>query len=235
MRATSGIFKWQADAERACQRLHSVVGLPKDRINLLVPGGAGEEAQRVPVSNREPPGMGNAFGAVAGAAIGMAAGFGLGAVVSAAMGRGSPLMGKFFWSETILGVLGAAGGAAPGNALDHASTEGLPADEWFVCKDALERGCCLVLAFSDDHNTTVSLRALLAAEGAESIDEGRKQWWIGLRSAEHEQYSAPVLVDGVRHGNNQVSPLSGQESSDSRAETRSGSRTPRDEKEVEAT
>ncbi len=30
---------------------------------------------------------------------------------------------------------------------------------------------------------------MLKAEGAESVDAAREQWWIGLRGAEHEHYS----------------------------------------------
>jgi hypothetical protein len=35
-----------------------------------------------------------------------------------------------------------------------------------------------------------SIRELLTAQGAESVDAARHQWWIGLRSAEEEHYSA---------------------------------------------
>ena len=38
--------------------------------------------------------------------------------------------------------------------------------------------------------TIVTAFEQLKAEGAEAIDAARQQWWIGLRSAEQEHYSA---------------------------------------------
>jgi hypothetical protein len=65
--------------------------------------------------------------------------------------------------------VGAAAGYAAGSALDKALTDGLSE-----------------LAFPHDEVTTKSAPHLLAEEGAKSIDEARKQWWIGPRSAAQE-------------------------------------------------
>jgi len=187
MRATSGVFKSRADAERAAWKLQSF-GLREDRITLLVPGQAGKQTNRVPVSAAEQPGMGWVFGAVIGASFGLSGGFELGTVISAVPGIG-PVISVAFLGATILGVAGAVVGAMIGSAVDNAMTEGLPEDELFVYEDALRKARSVLLAFPDDAATAEFVRKLLTEEGAESIDEARKQWWIGLRSAEQEHYS----------------------------------------------
>lgn len=204
MRNTSGIFRSRADAERAAQRLGST-GLRRDRITLLVPGEVGRQLQCVPLSASEQPGVARALGAVTGAAIGLAVGFGLGVVASAALPGMGPVTVTGFWGATILGLVGAVVGAAAGSALDNALTEGLPEDELFVYQDAVRKHHSVVLAFSDDALTAKSVRRVLAAEGAESIDEARKEWWIGLRSAELEHYSERRVVARESQGKEELS------------------------------
>jgi hypothetical protein len=93
-----------------------------------------------------------------------------------------------FLGAAVLGFAGAGIGAAAGQSLDDATTEGLPADELFVYEDALRRGRSVVLAFVEGEDTADSARREMAAEGVESINDARDQWWIGLRSAEQEHY-----------------------------------------------
>jgi hypothetical protein len=154
--------------------------------------------QRIPVSAAEQPGVCKALGAVTGAAVGLADGFVVGAVVSTAGPGIGSVTAIGFVVGTILGLVGAAVGAAAGSALDNALTEGLPEDELFVYEDAVRKQRSVVLAFPDDEATTGCVRHLLAEEGAESIDEARKEWWIGLRSAEQEHYSKRAVV--ASHG-----------------------------------
>jgi hypothetical protein len=47
----------------------------------------------------------------------------------------------------------------------------------------------VLIASTEDESTAGSVRKLLEQEGAEAVDAAREQWWIGLRSAEHEHYS----------------------------------------------
>ena len=47
-----------------------------------------------------------------------------------------------------------------------------------------------MLALTDDADEATRLRELLKTEGAEEVDAARHQWWTGLRSAEHEHYTA---------------------------------------------
>jgi hypothetical protein len=65
----------------------------------------------------------------------------------------------------------------------------LPEDEIFVYEDALRKGRTVVIALAEDEATAAPLSELLAAQGAETVDAARHQWWIGLRSAEREHYS----------------------------------------------
>jgi hypothetical protein len=83
-----------------------------------------------------------------------------------------------------LGLAGAAAGVAAGCALDTALTDGRPEAESFVLDDALQNGLSIVLAFTDDGDTTEFVRHVLAAEGAEgaeSVDKARQDWWISQR------------------------------------------------------
>ena len=69
-------------------------------------------------------------------------------------------------------------------------TEGLPEDELFVYEDALRGGRSVLIVMADDETEASRFRELLQTEGAETVDAAREQWWIGLRSAEQEHYSA---------------------------------------------
>ncbi len=66
---------------------------------------------------------------------------------------------------------------------------GLPRDELFLYEDALRQGHTVVIALVEDDALAEAARAPLAAGGAETIDAARERWWLGLRSAEQEQYA----------------------------------------------
>jgi hypothetical protein len=131
--------------------------------------------------------MGKAVGAVLGAAGGLSAGTlivaalipGVGAVTAAGLLGGA-----------LLAAAGGTVGAAAGGSLENSQTHGLPGDELFVYEDALRRGKSVVITFTEDANEAARLRELLSTEGAEQVDAARRQWWIGLRSAEQEHYKA---------------------------------------------
>ncbi len=182
MRATCGIFKSRADAERAAFKLRSTA-LHCERITLLVSGDIGKRkrVQRGPRSAVWTPNVSEALGAVTGAAAGIAGGFELGAVVSVAFPGIGPVATLGFWGATVMGLAGAAAGAAAGVALDKALTDGGPGDESVVFEDAVRNGLTIVLAFTDDGDATELVRNVLAAEGAEgaeSVDKARQDWWI---------------------------------------------------------
>ena len=184
MDTVAGVFKSQADAERAVQGLLSV-GIKQESIALLAPGSGPQKARkRVTTSDTEQPGMGTAVGGVVGGAVGVAGGTQLGAALIAATLPGvGPVIGMGLLGGAILGLAG----AKIGNVVEDAMSEGLPADELFVYEDALRQGRSVVVV-SADEDRAEPIRKALENAGAESIDAARKQWWIGLRDAEKENY-----------------------------------------------
>src|SRR5262249_38258102 len=80
-------------------------------------------------------------------------------------------------------------GAVAGEKLESSGSLGLPEDELYVYEDALRKGRSVVVAMAKDETAVSNLRKLFEAEGAESVDAAREQWWIGLRSSESEHYS----------------------------------------------
>lgn len=186
MEAVSGVFKTQADAQRAVDAAREF-GVPADKITLLTPGSADEikkEAETVPVDTAEQPGIGKAVGALMGGGVGITGGSLLIALVP---GLG-PISALGLLGAAILGAAGAAVGAKVGGNLEESTAQGLPEDEIFVYEDALRKGRSVVIGMADNDDAAASLRELLKTEGAESVDAAREQWWIGLRSAEEGHY-----------------------------------------------
>jgi hypothetical protein len=193
MKAVSGVFGSRSDAERAVAAMNSV-GLPQDQVTLLTPGDA-TGLRSVPTVAAEQPGMGKAMGAVLGGTAGLS---GAALIIAAIPGVGL-ITAVGLLGSAILGAAGAAVGAAAGGKLENSMTEGLPEDELFVYEDALRRGRSLVIVLAEDDAAAARTRELLKAEGAEAIDAAREQWWIGLRGAEREHYSA----QGKNFGNDE--------------------------------
>src|SRR6266436_2332329 len=167
MQAVTGVFVSQTKAEQAVRKLQAG-GLQADKVTLLSPGGKGQKKlESVPMDSTEQPGMGAAIGAVVGGAAGLSGG--LAAVIPGV----GPVAAIGLLGAAILGAAGASLGAVAGSSLENFMTEGLPEDEIFVYEDAA---------------AARPIRELLKSEGAEEIDAARKEWWIGLRSAEREHY-----------------------------------------------
>jgi hypothetical protein len=93
-----------------------------------------------------------------------------------------------------VGLLGLAGGAlagaVAGGTLENALSQGLPKDELFVYEDALRQGRTVLIALVDDTTQAETIRAVMAEAGAESLDAARDNWWLGVRDAEEEVYTA---------------------------------------------
>jgi hypothetical protein len=188
MEAVSGVFKTQADAQRAVTAAREF-GVPANRITLLTPGSADEikkEAESVPLDAAEQPGIGKAVGALAGGGVGFTAGEAL--LIALVPGLG-PISALGLLGAAILGAAGAAVGAKVGGELEESTSQGLPEDEIFVYEDALRKGRSVVIGLAENDDAAASLRELLKTEGAESVDAAREQWWIGLRSAEEGHYT----------------------------------------------
>lgn len=185
MRAVTGVFSSQSDAERAVNSLRET-GLSEDRITLLAPGDAQSKLGSIPADTTEQPGMGKAIAAVVGAAGGLTGGSALVALIPGV----GPVTALGLLGGAILGAAGAAVGASVGGRFENAVTEGLPEDEIFVYEDALRKGRTVVIALAADEAAAAPIRELLNTEGAESVDAARHEWWTGLRGAEREHYTA---------------------------------------------
>lgn len=186
MKTVTGVFASQSDAQHAITEMRQA-GAHEDRITLLTPGSSQAQLDSVPNLAAEQPGMGKAVGGVLGAAAGLSAGPLLLAAIIPGVG---PVTALGLLGGAILAAAGATVGSAAGGRVENSMTEGLPEDEIFVYEDALRKGRCVVIAQVNNETEASRLRELLQTEGAETVDAAREQWWIGLRSAEREHYSA---------------------------------------------
>jgi hypothetical protein len=188
-----GVFQMSAPAYEAVTALKSK-GIRSDRITLLVPGDPAAAARQIRTTEAEPPGMGAALGGVVGGTCGASAGIGLGEIAATMIIPGiGPVVAWGILGAVVLGAVSAAGGAAAGDALEKSLDHGLPVDEIYVYEDALRQGRAVVVVLADNAGQASTVRDLLARAGAESIDAAREQWWIGLRDAELEHYTARGL------------------------------------------
>ena len=176
MHPVVGIFTRREDAERAAAELEPA-GIDRRRIVVLTPGTPAERLTTVPTRETEPPGIGTALGTVTGAAAGAAGGMQLGTVLSTLL---VPGLGPVIALGALGTVLRGALGAAVGHAFDDAP-EGVPKDDLFLYEDALRHGRSVVIALVDDDQRAEVARAVLSANGAESLDAFRERWWKGLR------------------------------------------------------
>jgi hypothetical protein len=189
METIAGIFPSRAEAEEAIRQIH-LLGLSNDRIALLTPGMTDERVESVvPVSDTEQPGMGTAMGGAVGGAMGVAGGATLGAATASLLVPGvGPVIALGVLGAAILGAGGTVTGMAAGKALEKELAAGLPHDELFVYEDALRKGRTVVIAFVEEEGATYAVQSALAGAGAETIDEARESWWIGLRDGEEAEY-----------------------------------------------
>jgi hypothetical protein len=189
METVAGIFPSRARAEEAVAELHAL-GLPNDRIALLTPGMDDARVENaVPTSDTEQPGMGTAMGGTVGGAMGVAGGATLGVAAASLLVPGvGPVIALGILGAAILGAGGAVTGMAAGKALEKELESGLPHDELYLYEDALRKGHSVVIAFIDEAGAIYAVQSAFAGAGAETIDEARENWWIGLREAEAAEY-----------------------------------------------
>ena len=188
MKTVSGIFRTRGEAEQAVQQLHSL-GVSNDRIALLTPDSGGTVDQTVATSDTEQPGMGSAMGGTVGGAMGAAGGATLGAAAASLLVPGvGPVIAGTILGAAILGAGGAVTGAAAGSAMEESLVKGLPHDEVYIYEDAVQKGRSVVIAFVETDEAEDGARRVFGETGAESIDQARETWWVGLRDAEAADY-----------------------------------------------
>jgi hypothetical protein len=182
-----GVYEDPAAARDATERLRAV-GIPEERRLVLIPGKAETDTKlaRVPVSETEQPGMGKTIGGLVGTAVGASAGAGAAAALIPGVG---PVTAIGLLGMSLFGAGGWLAGAKLGQSIEEFLDQGLPVDELYVYEDALRKGRSVVIAFASDAEQAEQARATLRESGAESVDAARAQWWVGLQSAEEEEYT----------------------------------------------
>ncbi len=186
MHSVVGIFEARDEAEDARERLIDL-GIKPDNITFLTPGARQTELDAVPTTDTEQPGIGTALGGVVGGTVGLSTAAAASAILVPGIG---PVLGTGILATSLLGLMGALGGAAIGGHLEHAFANGLPKDEIFLYEDALRQGRTVVIALADDGVQAEAARLAFASAGAEGVDTAREEWWLGLRDAEEAQYEA---------------------------------------------
>lgn len=189
METIVGVFTTRADAERASGHLQAL-DISKEHISLLAPCAPEEEIEAAPMMDTERPLMGKVLGGLAGLAVGSGGGL----AVTGATGILLPGVGPIFVTGLIatglLAIAGTIAGVEVGRMLERDLTTGVPKDDLFLYEDALRKGRTVLIALTEDHTQTAAAHRILKHDGAESIDAARENWWIGLRSAEEETYTA---------------------------------------------
>jgi hypothetical protein len=190
MESEVGIFRSRGEAERAIQQLVAI-GVPRNRIGLLMPGSEQELQKAVPATDAEPPGIGKALGATVGGALGVAGGASTGAALASLLIPGvGPVIAGGLIGAALLGAGGAATGSKVGDLLEENLSDGLPRDQLYLYEDALRQGRSVVIAFSENEDADRRIQNVLTQAGAESVDAAEQDWWLGLRDAEAEHYKA---------------------------------------------
>jgi hypothetical protein len=192
MNTVVGIFTSRAGIERAIERIRAL-GVPEEQINCLLPGASSAHLDTVPTTDAEQPGMGKVLGGVVGGVTGASHGLIGAAVVSAIVPGIGPVMGIGLAAAALLGVGGVVAGAAVGGALENYLAMGLPKDELFVYEDALRQGRSVLIVLTERTEHAETVRDAMTWAGAESVDAAREHWWLGVRDAEAEAYTAEGL------------------------------------------
>lgn len=190
MESVVGIFREREAAARAAADLRAA-GIDPTRINVLMPGDAGDPAAAATIqtSDTEGPGLGKAIGGVVGGVAGAAAGMQLGAAAATLLVPGiGPIAAVGLAAAALFGAGGIVGGAMAGGALEKSMSQGLPKDDLYLYEDALRKGHSVVFVLAETDEEAKVARERLTKDGVESLDAARHDWWIGLRSTEADEY-----------------------------------------------
>jgi outer membrane lipoprotein SlyB len=182
MQTVVGVVRHHSETERLVESLRDIE-IASRSISVLSPSASSGALRNVPTAESEQPGIGAMLGSVVGGAAGTAGGLAATAVML-------PGAGAVIATGAItLGVVGALAGSAAGHRLDEKFSNGLPMDELYVYRDALQKGRSIVIVTAEDEAQATQVRDMFADLGAESVDAAREQWWIGLRDAEEAEYT----------------------------------------------
>jgi hypothetical protein len=178
MQSIVGIFAGRESAETAATalRMPEIAG---DRVSTLTPDMSRRDVvARVPTDEGEAPGVGPTLGGVVGLAAGASGGMQLATAAAVTL---FPFVGPVIVTGLLAGaLLGAGAGVAIGKALEDHLPGGLPKDELYVYEQALRRGRSVVIALVESDEQARRGREVLARGGAETVDEARAAWGVGV-------------------------------------------------------
>ena len=196
MKKVTGVFVSRSDAQHAINEAR-LAGAQEDRITMLSPDGS--QARVEPLTNAavEEPGIEEQVGPLSGVATGVSAGSSL---IQANIPGVGPVTALGLLGEAVLSAAGASFRSAVAGRLEDSMIEGLLEDEIFVYEDVLRKGNSVVIVLVKDETEASLLVELLRTTGATSVADAREQWWVALRSAEEEHYSA----HGQDFGNDEI-------------------------------
>lgn len=182
-----GVFRTRTDAERCYQELIAAE-IAKSRVHLVTPEVSKQELDSIPTVDTEEPGIGKALGAVIGGAVGMAGGFEVAEALMALLPGIGAVVAIGLSSAALLTALGALGGGKLGGAFEDSVFKGMPEEELFVYRDALRQGRSMLIVTADGRKEEEFVKAKLEANHVESIDQARKEAWLGLQNEQKEKY-----------------------------------------------
>lgn len=167
MEGIVGVFRSRSDAENAVRDLRRM-GQPESSIVFLTPEAPDQELSLVPTTNAEEPGIGKTISTVVGGVIGAGAGLGLGSALASLVVPGvGPIFAAGLSAAALLGVGGAATGAAIGDAAERSLDTGVPIDDLGRLRFLLKSGRTLVVVSAGSKDKEAQVRALFDTFGAE--------------------------------------------------------------------
>ena len=191
MEIITGVFESSDQALNAVGELQRE-GLSEKKIGYVTPKRkSANAATRLPVSDTEGSGMGQAMGAAVGGAIGAAGGATLGLAAATLMVPGvGPVLAFGLLGAALLGGTGAAIGSALGENLEEGLGEGLPHEDLYLYEDALRHGNSVVIVHATEGKQADRVQEILNRAGAADSDQLRERWWAELRDHEWTDYQA---------------------------------------------
>ena len=170
-----GIFGSRIAAEQAVRGLLAR-GISQESIIFLTGEAGSTQVEKLPTTDAESDGMGEAVGAVVGGAVGAGAGLSLGSAVASLL---VPGVGTIFavglGAAAVLGLSGAAAGATVGEESEHAMDIGVPRDDVFFYRQMLKRGRSFVIANVESEDQAATAKELFDNRGGGDVDAARKE------------------------------------------------------------
>lgn len=191
MEIITGVLDANEPALNAVRELQNM-GLSERQIGYVTPDRKSHNtATRVPVTDTEGSGVGQAMGAAVGGAIGAAGGATLGLAAASFLVPGvGPVVAFGLLGGALLGGTGAAIGSVVGESIEEGLGEGMPHEHIYLYEDALRHGKSIVVAHAQEGAQADSVRDVLERLGAVDIEELRESWWDELRDQEWTDYQS---------------------------------------------